>query len=115
MSIAGCIECGCHERGSSSQSCNDNTGQCSCQSNATGLQCNSCPTGYYETTGIDQEFCLSCFCFTHNQGTGCQADSNNYILGSELSDFSQLECFGNAANCSDGWILYDNEVLDTLK
>ncbi|CAF1014592.1 unnamed protein product [Adineta ricciae] len=38
----GCIPCGCHPYGSQRRDCSQDTGQCSCHSFTTGLQCDKC-------------------------------------------------------------------------
>ena len=40
------IDCNC-SKGSSHKSCDD-SGQCECQSNFSGLKCNRCALGYYD-------------------------------------------------------------------
>ncbi|KAJ8032912.1 Laminin subunit alpha [Holothuria leucospilota] len=57
--LAGCVECGCDERGieGSDSVCDSTTGQCRCKPNVGGRQCDQCLNGYYQFP-----FCLPCDC-----------------------------------------------------
>ena len=46
----GCQSCGCHQVGSSSDSCDSVTGQCTCLTGVTGPECDSCGFNYYNLT-----------------------------------------------------------------
>jgi hypothetical protein len=101
LNSLGCLPCDCHERGSLSQSCNDD-GKCQCKNGATVPKCNSCNNGYYETTGSEQELCLSCFCFNH--ASSCEGDDMMYGITTVESDFGAM-CGSYPSNCDDGWRL----------
>ncbi|KAL8600730.1 hypothetical protein ACOMHN_057318 [Nucella lapillus] len=53
-----CRLCGCSGRGSSSELCDQRTGQCSCRPRFTGRQCDRCQPGYGD---ISQD-CIRCSC-----------------------------------------------------
>lgn len=47
-----CTPCNCHPSGSSSNTCDAKTGQCSCNRNRTGTKCNKClQKGFYYERG----------------------------------------------------------------
>ncbi|KAM9633189.1 laminin subunit alpha-1 [Trichechus inunguis] len=57
-----CRPCECREKGSRSQICHPETGQCDCKAHVTGRQCDQCSSGYYGWhTGLG---CLPCNCST---------------------------------------------------
>ena len=39
--------CNCNPLGSSSITCDDNTGQCNCNDNVVGIHCDQCASEYY--------------------------------------------------------------------
>ncbi|CAL1527735.1 unnamed protein product, partial [Lymnaea stagnalis] len=57
--ITGCQHCGCVEAGSLNVTCNNDTGQCPCKPNTSGMQCNACNDGYY---GLPLNPCQACDC-----------------------------------------------------
>ncbi|CAG5119070.1 unnamed protein product, partial [Candidula unifasciata] len=57
--FTGCKACGCVEAGSLSVQCYNNTGQCSCRTNATGSNCDVCIDGFY---GLPSASCQACSC-----------------------------------------------------
>merc|ERR1712141_124695 len=70
-----CTACGCNtfgskkceETGKSADTCNKETGQCSCKCNVEGTKCDKCKPSFYgfpKTEGMDTN-CLACFCNHH--------------------------------------------------
>eukprot|EP00051_Salpingoeca_urceolata_P007282 m.96311 g.96311 ORF g.96311 m.96311 type:complete len:1964 (-) comp15185_c0_seq1:166-6057(-) len=60
-----CLPCGCSASGSSgNQTCNLETGQCPCKSNAMGRQCDQCKDEFYGLDASLTEGCLECDCNT---------------------------------------------------
>jgi len=43
----GGAECDCSDRGTTSQVCNEETGECLCDDSFTGPRCDRCATGFY--------------------------------------------------------------------
>lgn len=68
------IDCKCAE-GSRHKSCDD-SGQCECKSNISGLKCNRCAPGYYDfENGCDK--CADSYNNFHN---GCKAGKLVYRI-----------------------------------
>ena len=42
------VECNCDKRGTTSQICTKDNGQCLCENNIEGPRCDRCSTGYYD-------------------------------------------------------------------
>lgn len=45
-----CKPCRCHKFGAAGKTCNQTTGQCTCKDGVVGLTCNTCATGYQQST-----------------------------------------------------------------
>uniref|UniRef100_A0A8C9VHE8 Laminin A chain n=1 Tax=Scleropages formosus TaxID=113540 RepID=A0A8C9VHE8_SCLFO len=55
-----CTPCGCHELGSASSDCDENTGRCACRPDVAGEKCDACDVGHY---GLPSgKGCVPCNC-----------------------------------------------------
>ena len=96
MSPTGCRSCECNNAGSSNLVCEKTTGQCSCKTHSLGLQCDTCPSGYYGLNANHSEGCLKCQC--SNKSSICVSDAG--WLVSEIT--TSLSVFVDNTKV-DGW------------
>ncbi|KAM8945416.1 usherin [Pelodytes ibericus] len=63
----GCQPCKCNRSGTinGSVTCQQNTGQCKCKPNVTGLQCDRCILGFKQHNPLGEESCEPCKCSTN--------------------------------------------------
>ncbi|XP_006868776.1 PREDICTED: laminin subunit alpha-1 [Chrysochloris asiatica] len=94
-----CRACECHETGSRSHNCHQETGLCDCKAHVTGQQCDHCLNGYYGwSTGLG---CLPCNCSTSGS------------LSDDCTDEGQCHCVPGVAGercdrCARGFYAYQD-------
>ena len=78
--------CGCDSEGSTSSVCDTQIGQCDCQPNVEGLNCDSCTLGHYNLSSTG---CTDCNC-------------SQFSTSSQCSDSGQCPCLpGVGSNTCD--------------
>jgi len=117
--IQGCLECSCNPDGvknaTEDMSCNKETGQCNCQDNVTGQQCDKCAPGYYgfpncqkctcDDRGSNSEGCDpqtgQCSCKNNVEGLRCDRCKEGSFHLHEDNEDGCIECFcsGKSTQC----------------
>ena len=122
----GCQPCECNPIGSLDQYCNPDSGQCSCQANVIGQQCDQCADGFYdfadqcrnpcgcglhgtEPNTVCDKASGQCVCKVYVTGRQCSECRDGYFsLGSNAT----LGCV--SCGCDPAGMLDTSEICDKV-
>ena len=97
------MSCDCDLVGSSSGTCDRDSGQCPCApgGNLGGRRCDECEPGFFNTGGsADRGTCARCVCSGRSEDCSLSAEPSR--LYAVFFNFSQL-CIVDPVDCGNGW------------